>query len=52
MNTLPLTPKAANKKIIEPGTISTIAIPESVRVGSVPYLNAKPLTRFIASPVT
>ena len=26
-------------------------IPTAIRVGSVPYLNARPLTRFIASPV-
>ena len=51
MKTLSLNPKPAAKKIIEPRGVSSITIPESVRVGSVPYLNAKPLTRFIASPV-
>jgi chorismate dehydratase len=30
----------------------SIAIPASIRVGSVPYLNAKPLTRFISSPIS
>ena len=29
-----------------------VSIAPSIRVGSVPYLNAKPLTRCIASPVT
>jgi chorismate dehydratase len=31
--------------------LPSIAIPDSVRVGSVPYLNAKPLTRDICSPI-
>jgi len=39
-------------KIIEQGSLArSVKIPESVRVGSVPYLNAKPLTRFISSPI-
>ena len=39
-------------KIIEQGSIArSVKIPDSVRVGSVPYLNAKPLTRFISSPI-
>jgi chorismate dehydratase len=32
------------------GSIASIKIPPSIRVGSVPYLNAAPLTRFIGSP--
>ncbi len=32
-------------------TRSVREIPDSVRVGSVPYLNAKPLTHFISSPI-
>ena len=53
MKTLSLKPKLATKnKIIEPENISSITINPAVRVGSVPYLNTKPLTRFIASPVT
>jgi chorismate dehydratase len=31
--------------------VQSVKIPDAIRVGSVPYLNAKPLTRFIASPV-
>jgi len=42
-------PKTA---IIEPGGLPSIHLPAAIRVGSVPYLNAKPLTRFIASPFT
>ena len=39
-------------KIIEQGSIArSVKIPDSVRVGSVPYLNAKPLTRFISSSI-
>lgn len=34
------------------GHIATVKIPADIRVGSVPYLNAKPLTRFISSPVS
>jgi predicted solute-binding protein len=52
VNTLSLNPKPTNKKIIAPGTVPTVTIPASIRVGSVPYLNAAPLTRFIASSVT
>lgn len=45
--------KAGTAEIIEASLLTkSIAIPDTVRVGSVPYLNAKPLTRFIASPVT
>lgn len=51
MKTLSLNPKLANKKIVEPASFSSVTINPAVRVGSVPYLNAKPLTRFIASPV-
>ncbi len=37
-------------KIIEPmSLVPSVKIPDTIRVGSVPYLNAKPLTRFIAS---
>jgi chorismate dehydratase len=48
-----LTPSQAKPgaKIIDPGLIPSVRIPDSVRVGSVPYLNAKPLTHFIASPI-
>src|SRR5258708_34844504 len=52
MNTLPLHPKSKAAPIIEPDRIPTVTIHPSVRVGSVPYLNAKPLTRFLKSPVT
>ena len=45
-----LVPKP-KKAIIEPGGLPSVKIPDTIRVGSVPYLNAKPLTRFIASPV-
>jgi len=51
VKTLSLNPKSANKKIVDPRSVSSITINASVRVGSVPYLNGKPLTRFIASPV-
>jgi len=51
LKTLSLNPKLANKKIVEPASFSSVTINPAVRVGSVPYLNAKPLTRFIASPV-
>lgn len=40
-----------NTAVIEMGDIPTVKIAEDIRVGSVPYLNAKPLTRFIASPI-
>jgi chorismate dehydratase len=53
MKALSLVPRPTGAKIIEEGAIArSIKIPETVRVGSVPYLNAKPLTRFIASPIT
>jgi chorismate dehydratase len=43
----------ADAEIIAPGLLpKSIAIPANVRVGSVPYLNAKPLTRFISSPIS
>jgi predicted solute-binding protein len=51
MKALSLIPKPADKAIIEPGGLPSVTIPASIRVGSVPYLNARPLTRFIASPV-
>jgi chorismate dehydratase len=51
MKTISLKPQLADKKIIEPGGVSSVKIHPSIRVGSVPYLNAMPLTRFIASPV-
>ena len=53
MKTLsPLLPKAASE-IIEPfDLVRSVKIPDAIRVGSVPYLNAKPLTRFIESPVS
>jgi chorismate dehydratase len=51
MKALSLVPKPAWSKIIEPAGLPSVKIPASVRVGSVPYLNAKPLTRFIASDV-
>jgi len=51
VTTLPFNPKPVGKAIIEPGSVSSVKIPPAIRVGSVPYLNAKPLTRFIASPV-
>ena len=41
-----------NTAIIAMGDIPSVKIAEDVRVGSVPYLNAKPLTRFIASKIT
>jgi len=44
-------PKPADKAIIESGGLPSIHIPAAIRVGSVPYLNARPLTRFIASPI-
>jgi len=51
MNTLSLNPKTPDKKIVEPRGVSSITINPAVRVGSVSYLNAKPLTWFLASPV-
>src|SRR5450755_1243221 len=51
MKALSLVPKPALTKIIEPGGLPSVKIPSMIRVGSVPYLNAKPLTRFIASDV-
>jgi len=51
MTTLPLNPKPSDNAIIEAESLSSIKIPSVIRVGSVPYLNAKPLTRFIASDV-
>jgi len=50
MTTLSLNPKPADTAILEKG-VSSVKIPEAIRVGSVPYLNARPLTRFIASDV-
>jgi chorismate dehydratase len=51
---MPLTfnPKWADTAIIEPNEflIRSVTINPAVRVGSVPYLNAQPLTRLIASP--
>ena len=52
MKALSFVPKPAAKAIIEPEGLPSVKIPASIRVGSVPYLNAKPLTRFIASNVT
>lgn len=52
MNTFPPANAKVRSKIIEPGSVPMISIPEAVRVGSVPYLNALPLTRFLKSPVT
>jgi predicted solute-binding protein len=46
-----LVPKP-NKAIIDPKGLPSIKLPDNIRVGSVPYLNAKPLTRFISSPIT
>jgi chorismate dehydratase len=51
MTTLSLNRKSADKEIIA-GSVSPVHIPPAIRVGSVPYLNAKPLTRFIGSEVT
>jgi len=44
----------AGAKAVAPSALlpKSITIPAAIRVGSVPYLNAKPLTRFIASDVT
>jgi chorismate dehydratase len=50
MKALSLIPKPADKPIVA-GKIASVEIPPSTRVGSVPYLNARPLTRFIASPI-
>jgi chorismate dehydratase len=50
MNTLQVQTTKEKDSIIEAGLLS-IKIPEAIRVGSVPYLNAKPLTRFVASPI-
>ncbi len=45
--------KPAPSKIIEPSiAVASVTIPEAIRMGSVPYLNAKPLTRFIASKIS
>jgi chorismate dehydratase len=41
-----------NTAVISMGEIPSVKIPPDIRVGSVPYLNAKPLTRFISSPFT
>ena len=43
---------AENALVRERFSPPTVTIPSAVRVGSVPYLNARPLTRCIASPVT
>jgi chorismate dehydratase len=51
MKTIALTPKLADTAIIEPVGLSPVTINKEIRVGSVPYLNAKPLTQFIASSV-
>jgi chorismate dehydratase len=45
-------PQAKADAVAPAGLPKSITISEAVRVGSVPYLNAKPLTRFIASPIT
>ena len=46
-------PKAGTKAVAPAGMLpKSITIAADVRVGSVPYLNAKPLTRFIASDLT
>ncbi len=49
-----LTPSQAKSgaKTVEPALVPSVKIPDSVRVGSVPYLNAKPLTAFISSPIS
>jgi chorismate dehydratase len=52
MKTLSLKPKLTETKILEPTGVSPVTINKEIRVGSVPYLNAKPLTHFIASDVT
>ncbi len=42
------------EKIVEPNVFlstNSVKIPDAIRVGSVPYLNAKPLTRFISSKI-
>jgi chorismate dehydratase len=44
-----LVPKPTKVPIIEPKGLPSVKIPAAIRVGSVPYLNARPLTRFIAS---
>jgi len=52
MKTLSPDPSKADSKIIAGASlVPSVKIPDTVRVGSVPYLNAKPLTRFIASAV-
>jgi predicted solute-binding protein len=40
-----------NTAIIAMGDIPSIKLPLDIRVGSVPYLNAKPLTRFISTQI-
>jgi chorismate dehydratase len=55
MKTLYSNPSKPDSQIIEPNAFPgtrPVTIPDSIRVGSVPYLNAKPLTRFIASPIS
>jgi predicted solute-binding protein len=52
MSTLsPLQRPMHDKITSENFRLPSIAIPEAIRVGSVPYLNAKPLTRDISSPI-
>jgi predicted solute-binding protein len=41
-----------NTAIIAMGDIPSVKLPLDIRVGSVPYLNAKPLTRFISTQIT
>ncbi len=50
MKTLSSTKPKLAEKIIEPQKFPSVEINKDVRVGSVPYLNALPLTRFISSP--
>jgi len=53
MKTLSTNPKPVETAIIEPGMMfpRPVQIHSSIRVGSVPYLNAKPLTRGLLTPV-
>jgi chorismate dehydratase len=48
----PLHRQNLDQAVTERLRLPAVSFPPSIRIGSVPYLNAKPLTRAIATPVT
>jgi chorismate dehydratase len=52
MNVYPSPKSEKDSQLLETASLMSVKIHESIRVGSVPYLNAKPLTRYISSPIS